>query len=98
MYLSFRLGCLDDSMVVNNEIIVLVVKSVYYIFCMEDGYVWVSDNLGILVLMDIWGNSLKKLMISGGDEGFYFVMIKGELIYFDKVNKCVRKVIINNEV
>lgn len=51
--MSFRLGCLDDSMVVNNEIIVLVVKSVYYIFCMEDGYVWVSDNLGILVLMDI---------------------------------------------
>lgn len=97
-YSSPRPGRLDDSTVVNNEITVPVVKSAHHISCTEDGHVWVSDNLGTLVLMDIRGNSLKKLTTSGWDEGFHSVTTKGELIYSDKANKCVRKVTTNNEV
>ncbi|XP_061196520.1 uncharacterized protein LOC133204788 [Saccostrea echinata] len=89
---------MDTSEAVNNEISVPVVKSAHHISCTEDGHVWVSDNLGNLVLMDVKGKSLMKLVTNGGDEGYHSATIDGELIYADKTHKCVKKITTNKEV
>ena len=97
---SPRPGYLEegDNSAVNNEIKVPVVKSAHHISCTQDGNVWVSDNVGNLVLMDMSGNSLVKLATNGGDEGFHSVTSKGELIFTDKVNKCVKRLNNHNDV
>ncbi|XP_062573396.1 uncharacterized protein LOC134235291 [Saccostrea cucullata] len=88
----------SETQTVNNEISVPVVKSAHHISCTEDGLVWVSDNFGNLVLMDVKGKSLMKLVTNGGDEGYHSATIDGELIYADKTNKCVKKITTNKEV
>lgn len=91
-------GFLDDNLSVNNEISVPIVKSTHHITCTPDGHVWVSDNVGNLVLMDIRGNCLMKLVTSSGDEGYHSVTSNGELIYADKASRSVRKITTSKEV
>lgn len=61
------------------------------------GGIWVSDNYGNFVYVDLQGNQLQKILISVGDEGYYSVIKSGDLIYLDSGNNIIKMIILDKK-
>nr|XP_034312026.1 uncharacterized protein LOC117684363 [Crassostrea gigas]XP_034312027.1 uncharacterized protein LOC117684363 [Crassostrea gigas] len=74
------------------------VYSVWHISLGKSGRLWVSDNDGNLVQIDLQGNQLQKIKTSGRYEGYHTVTQDGDLIYTDRKNKVINRIKQDNTV
>nr|XP_034312185.1 uncharacterized protein LOC105327377 isoform X2 [Crassostrea gigas] len=68
------------------------VDSVWHISLGRSGRLWASDDKGNLVQTDLKGNPLQKIQTNGG-YGYHTVTQNGDLIYTDKQNKIINKIL-----
>ncbi|XP_078339396.1 uncharacterized protein LOC144627184 [Crassostrea virginica] len=83
---------LSSSVTKVREYSVPGVDSAFHVTVEKSGIVWVSDQSGNLVQIDLQGNLLQKIHTSGKYEGYHTATQDGDLIYTDKDKKVIYKI------
>lgn len=81
-------------------IYVLDIDRCCYIFCMKFNKVWVGDELGNLVEIDLKGNEFYKIKIYYFRQqliGFYVVILEDELLFIDQYDDSIFKLFLGRK-
>ncbi|XP_052687166.1 uncharacterized protein LOC128166202 [Crassostrea angulata] len=87
---------LSSSVTKVREYKVPGVNDVYHISLGKSGILWVSDDKGNLVQIDLQGNQLQKIQTSGEFQGYHTVTQDGDRIFTDKENKVINRITVDN--
>jgi hypothetical protein len=73
------------------------VNNVVHISLHKPGRLWASDSDGNLVQTDLQGNQLQKIQ-TNGTRGYHTVTQDGELIFTDRGNKVIKKIMLDKKI
>eukprot|EP00105_Crassostrea_gigas_P002376 XP_011414879.1 PREDICTED: tripartite motif-containing protein 3 [Crassostrea gigas] len=76
----------------------LGVDDVFHISLGKSGRLWVSDDDGNIIQIDLQGNQLQKIHTSGISEGCHTLTQDGDLIYTDRDNKVINRITPDNTI
>eukprot|EP00105_Crassostrea_gigas_P033508 XP_011456910.1 PREDICTED: E3 ubiquitin-protein ligase TRIM71 isoform X2 [Crassostrea gigas] len=79
-----------------REFTVPGVNCVWHISLGKSGTLWVSDNDGNLVQIDLQGNQLQKIQTSSNSGGYHTVTQDGVLIFTDKHKNVIKMITQDN--
>uniref|UniRef100_K1Q8S9 Tripartite motif-containing protein 2 n=1 Tax=Magallana gigas TaxID=29159 RepID=K1Q8S9_MAGGI len=88
---------LSSSVTKVREYTVPGVNGVYHMSLGKSGRLWVSDDIGNLVQINLQGKQLQKIQTSGGS-GYHTVTQDGDLIYTDRDNKVINRITPDNTI
>nr|XP_022342225.1 uncharacterized protein LOC111135985 [Crassostrea virginica] len=88
---------LSSSLTKVMEYSVPGIGNAFHVSVDKSGRLWVSDSIGNLVQTDLQGNLLQKIQTSGG-YGYHTVIQDGDLIYTDKDQKVIYKILPNKKI
>ncbi|XP_062597972.1 protein PML-like [Saccostrea cucullata] len=73
------------------------VDNVYHVSLDQSDRLWISDNDGNLVQIDLQGNVIQKIKTSGGS-GYHTVTQDGDLIFTDQYKKVINRITQDNNI
>ncbi|XP_061192383.1 uncharacterized protein LOC133200606 [Saccostrea echinata] len=74
------------------------VYDVYHVSLDQSDRLWISDDDGNLVQIDLQGNVIQKIKTSGEDEGYHTVTQDGDLIFTDRDKKVISRITQDNNI
>ncbi|XP_062583897.1 uncharacterized protein LOC134245639 [Saccostrea cucullata] len=74
------------------------VRNVFHVSLDQSDRLWISDNDGNFVQIDLQGNVIQRIKTSGGREGYHTVTQDGDLIFTDKDKKVVNRITQDNNI
>ncbi|XP_034312245.2 uncharacterized protein [Magallana gigas] len=89
---------LSSSVTKVREYTVPSVHNVYHISLGKSGRLWISDNNGNLVQIDLQGNQLQKIQTNGRYQGYHTVTQDGDLLFTDNKNKVINRITVDNTI
>ncbi|XP_062612893.1 uncharacterized protein LOC134274637, partial [Saccostrea cucullata] len=74
------------------------VDHVYHVSLAQSDRLWISDNKGTLIQIDLQGNEIQKIKTSGGVQGYHTVIKDGDLIFTDRKLKVINRIKQDNNI
>ncbi|XP_052704299.1 E3 ubiquitin-protein ligase TRIM71-like isoform X2 [Crassostrea angulata] len=68
------------------------VEGVHHVSVGKSDRLWVSDDKGNLIQLDLQGNQLQKIQTNGGSAGYHTVTQDEDLIYTDQIKNIINRI------